>query len=400
MKRMKIAIPKERRKHENRVALSPEVVEKLLKQGHDITVQTKAGEASSMTDEAYQEAGARIEKTYEKTVEQADLVIKVQPPCSQDDGEIDELSALPDGCTLLGILAPYVHQNLFPLYQQKKMTCFSLDLAPRITRAQSMDVMSSQSNLGGYRAVIEAANAFNRAFPMMMTAAGTVPPARALILGAGVAGLQAIATAKRLGAIVSAFDVRESAKEQVESLGGRFIAVSAEEPTEDTGGYAKEMGANYKARQSDKIKEALSQHDIVITTALIPGLPAPKLVTKEMIKVMKPGSILVDMAVEAGGNCEVSRLGQIYTTDNGVKIIGYPNLPSRVPRDASSLYARNIKSFLDVAFPEDSQPSEAVYEDDIVKATLLVKSGSVVHENFKKEIQAQRDSEKNERKPS
>ncbi len=380
---MKIAVPKERRDHENRVSLSPEVVKKLSDLGHTITIETGAGLASSMTDKAYTEAGATIASDYNNTVKTADLIIKVQPPRVSQKDAIDEISPLPEKSCLLGILAPYVHRDLFEPYNKKKLTCFSLDMAPRITRAQSMDVLSSQSNLGGYRAVVEAVAAFNRAFPMMMTAAGTVPPARVLILGAGVAGLQAIATAKRLGAIVSAFDVRESAKEQVESLGASFISVPSDKDAEDSKGYAKEMDETYKARQSDRIKEALIAHDVVITTALIPGLPAPLLIKNDMIQNMKPGSIIVDMAVEAGGNCEASELGKIIETEEGIQIIGYPNLPSRVPKDASALYARNILSFLEVAISEESGAINLTSEDEIVTSTLLTLKGQTVHENFK-----------------
>lgn len=380
---MRIAVPKERRPHETRVSLSPEVVRKLVAKGHTVTVEKGAGTPSSMRDEAYQEAGATLAETYDETVQTAELVIKVQPPLASEDKGQDEITALPEGCCLLGILAPYAHQDLFAAYDRKKITSFALDLAPRITRAQSMDVLSSQSNLGGYRAVIEAATAFNRAFPMMMTAAGTVPPARVLILGAGVAGLQALATAKRLGAIVSAFDVRESAREQVESLGASFISVPTEESAEDSRGYAKQMDSAYQERQSAQIQEALARHDIVITTALIPGLPAPILITTPMLKEMKPGSIIVDMAVEAGGNCEASRIGEIFETPEGIKIIGYPNLPSRVPRDASALYARNMASFLDVILSDDRGSLNFASQDEILKATLLTKEGTLVHENFR-----------------
>lgn len=388
---MKISVPKERRDHETRVALSPEIVKKLVAQGHTVCVEKGAGFKASMPDHAYADAGATLVGGYDATVKDADLVIKVQPPLSPQNKLYDEISPLPEGCTILGILAPYVHENLFHAYAEKKLTCFSLDLAPRITRAQSMDVLSSQSNLGGYRAVIEAAEAFNRAFPLMMTAAGTVPPARVLILGAGVAGLQAIATAKRLGAIVSAFDVRETAKEQVESLGARFISVEAEEQAEDQSGYAKEMSQSYKTRQSDRIREALEQHDIVISTALIPGLPAPVLISREMLDIMKPGSIIVDMAVEAGGNCEASKLGKVVETPHGVKVIGYPNLPSRVPKDASALYARNILSFLEAALNDTKTDFELESDDAIIKATLLTKRGDIVHENFRAKMLGQND---------
>lgn len=385
---MKISVVKERRAHETRVALSPEVVQKLVAQGHEVILEQGAGDHSNMTDAAYQEAGACVVESYEKAVKNTELLIKIQPPCSPEHSKFDEISPLPEGCMLIGILAPYVHRNLFSYYEKKKMTCFSLDLAPRTTQVQSMDVLSSQSNLGGYRAVIEAAAAFNRAFPLMMTAAGTVPPARVLILGAGVAGLQAITTAKRLGAIVTAFDVRESVKKEVEALGARFICVPTKATTEDAQGYATEMEAAYKAQQAVMIQEALLHHDIIISTALIPGLPAPLLITHDMVKKMKPGSVIVDMAVEAGGNCADTQMGKIIDTPQGIKILGYPNLASRVPRDASALYARNILSFLEVALIQIGNTYDLNLDQEIVNATLLVKEGAVVQKGFQKALSA------------
>jgi NAD(P) transhydrogenase subunit alpha len=273
------------------------------------------------------------------------------------------------------MLQPYTKQELIEIYNKRKITAFALELAPRITRAQSIDVLSSQSNLSGYRAVIEAANSFERAFPMMMTAAGTIAPARVLILGAGVAGLQAVATAKRLGAIVSVFDVRAAAKEQVESLGGTFVEVDSQETGEAAGGYAKEMSEDYKVRQAAKIKEVLQKSDIAISTALIPGKPAPRLLTADMIKGMKPGSVIVDLAVESGGNCEGSVLGKIVEKD-GVKIIGYANMPGRIPTDASAVYARNILNLLTLCVDKESKSLKINWEDEIIQAIALTRDGN------------------------
>ena len=272
------------------------------------------------------------------------------------------------------MLNPHQNADLIDAYNKRKITAFSLELAPRITRAQALDVLSSQSNLAGYRAVIEAASVFTRAFPMMMTAAGTIPPARVMILGAGVAGLQALATAKRLGAIVSVFDVRAAAKEQVESLGGTFVEVDSDESGEGTGGYAKEMSDAYKARQAAKIKEVLQKSDIAISTALIPGRPAPRLLTADMVKGMKPGSVIVDLAVESGGNCEGSVVGEVINKD-GVSIIGYANMPGRIPTDASALYARNLLHLLTLCVDKDKKTLALNWEDEIIQAIALTHDG-------------------------
>jgi NAD(P) transhydrogenase subunit alpha len=365
---MKLAVLKERRSGESRVAATPETVKKLMALGFDVSVEKGAGEGSHIPDEAYANAGAKIESTVKKVLEGAQVILKVLAPMEE------EISTLPEGALLLGILQPYTMQNLLPAYNKQKLTTFALELLPRISRAQAMDVLSSQSNLAGYRAVIEASTAFERAFPMMMTAAGTIAPARVLILGAGVAGLQAVATAKRLGAIVSVFDVRAAAKEQVESLGASFVEVESKETGEAAGGYAKEMSDEYKALQAAKIKEILGKSDIAISTALIPGKPAPRLITKEMIEGMKPGSIIVDLAVEAGGNVEGSELNKIVEK-KGVKIIGYPNMAGRIPTDASSVYARNLLNLLAICVDSQAKSLKINWEDEIIQAITLTHAG-------------------------
>jgi NAD(P) transhydrogenase subunit alpha len=376
---MKIAIPKERRPYEARVAATPETVKRFTEAGHHVSIEKGAGEGSGFSDQAYEVAGAHIVATYADTVKGADVVLKVQRPLTAEEGT-DELTPL-SGTILVGLLAPYSSRALLPQYARHNITAIALEMLPRISRAQTMDALSSQTNLAGYRAVIEVGYLFNRAFPMMMTAAGTIAPARVLVLGAGVAGLQAIATAKRLGAVVSAFDVREAAKEQVESLGATFISVKAHSTGDDGRGYAKKMDEEYQARQSDRIKTALKNHDIVITTAQIPGMEAPVLITAPMVDVMKPGSIILDLAVESGGNCAVSKLGEVVTY-NGIKIIGYPNLPSRIAYDASALYARNLFNFLMLLVPKEASQPQFNFEDQIIKGVTLVFQGHIMHEAF------------------
>jgi NAD(P) transhydrogenase subunit alpha len=374
---VQLTVLKERRIYETRVAATPETVKKLIALGFQVVVEKGAGESAHYPDKAYEEAGATLAPNAKKALEKADVVLKVGPPMTKEDGGEDEVSLLPEGTLLLGILQPHGKQALLEGYNKRKITAFALELAPRITRAQAMDVLSSQSNLAGYRAVIEATNNFERAFPMMMTAAGTIAPARVLILGAGVAGLQAIATAKRLGAIVSVFDVRAAAKEQVQSLGGTFVEVESQETGEAAGGYAKEMSEDYKARQAAKIKEVLQKSDIAITTALIPGKPAPRLLTKDMVKGMKPGSVIVDLAVESGGNCEGSEIGKVVDVD-GVKIIGYANMPGRIPTDASAVYARNLLNLLTLCVDKDSKSLNINWEDEIIQAIALTRDGKTV----------------------
>lgn len=375
---MKIAVLKERTPNETRVAATPDTVKQLTSLGATVFIECGAGEPSAITDEEYRDAGAKVSKEAMQFLAQADIVLKVQPPLSK--GDIDELTPIKNGAILIGMLDPYNNKETVEKYAEREITSFSMEFMPRITRAQNMDVLSSQSNLAGYRAVIDAVHEFGKATPMMMTAAGTVPPAKVFILGAGVAGLQAIATARRLGAIVSATDVRPVAKEQVESLGAKFVTVAAEETenAETKGGYAKEMSADYLKRQQELVHETLKKQDIAICTALIPGKPAPVLITEQMVQDMKPGSIIVDLAVGAGGNCPLSKKGKIVVK-NGVKIIGYDNVPSRIPVDASRLYSKNLLNFLTSLIDQDNQKLAVNFDDEIVQATLLTKEGSVVH---------------------
>ena len=380
---MKIAIPKERRAFECRVAAIPETVKKMIAMGHQVIIEQDAGVASSISDAAFEKAGAYIALNYTDTVKDADIILKVQRPLTDDEGN-DEISSLSKNTTLIGLLAPYQNRDRFR-YAEHGINAVALEMMPRITRAQSMDVLSSQANLAGYQAVIEACYLFDRAFPMMMTAAGTIPPARVLILGAGVAGLQAIATAKRLGAIVSAFDVRDAAKEQVESLGATFISVqsSADSNTskDDGRGYAQKMSQDYQMRQADLIHNTLKTNDIIITTAQIPGIKAPVLITENMVNDMKEGSIIIDLAIESGGNCALSQVNHIIN-HKGIKIVGHANMPSRIAQDASSLYARNVFNFLKLLVPQDAQHAQFNFDDQIIKDVTLTQDGKVIHETF------------------
>lgn len=377
---MRISIAKERRPHERRVAASPDTVRRLAGMGLEVLVESGAGVASSFPDDAYVGAGAQIAPNAAAALGGGGIVLKVQRPLRAGDGELDELALMQPGTILLGLLQPLQHGEDVEAYARAKITTFAMELIPRITRAQSMDVLSSQSNLAGYRVVLEAANAFGRAFPMMMTAAGTIPPARVLVMGAGVAGLQAIATARRLGAVVSATDVRLAAKEQVESLGASFLAVDLEamKAMETAGGYAKEMGEDFARRQREHVAEALRKIDIVICTALVPGRRAPTLITREMVAAMRPGSVIVDLAVEQGGNVEGSEPERVVTAANGVTILGHVNVPSRIPVDASQLYARNLLAFLGLLIDKEGN-LKIDLSDEIVKATLLTRDGRVVH---------------------
>ncbi len=381
---MKIAVLKERRRHEKRVAATPETVKKFIALGASVTVETGAGLAAAQPDDAYRAAGAEIAPTAAAALKDAALVLKVQRPLTAaevaaGDGDLDELALIPKGAALVGLLAPYGGDHVQG-FATAGITSFAMEFVPRITRAQVMDVLSSQANLSGYKAVLDAAAEFGRAFPMMMTAAGTVPPARVLVMGAGVAGLQAIATARRLGAVVSATDVRPAAKEQVESLGATFVMVESEETkqAETSGGYAREMSEDYKRRQAELIAETIKKQDIVICTALIPGRKAPVLVTEEMLKTMKPGAVVVDLAVEQGGNCALSEPGKVVEA-HGVKIIGHANVPSRIAVDASALYARNLYAFVAAMVDKDSKALVPNREDEIVKASLLTLDGQVVN---------------------
>src|SRR5215510_11183202 len=381
---MKIGIPRERRPNEARVAVSPDTVKKLVALGAEVMIETGAGAGSAVPDGAYAAAGARIAVDEADSLRDADIVLKVQRPLTAAEGGPDELALLKSGAMLIGILAPYASKDQVAAYAAQGVNAFAMEFLPRITRAQTMDVLSSQANLAGYRAVIEAAAVFGRAFPMMMTAAGTVPAARVMVMGAGVAGLQAIATARRLGAVVSATDVRPAAKEQVQSLGATFVAVEDEEfkQAETAGGYAKEMSDSYKAKQAALTAETIKKQDIVITTALIPGRPAPVLVNEEMVKSMKPGSVIVDLAVEQGGNCPLSEMGKVVQK-HGVKLVGHANVPSRLAADASGLYARNLLNFLTLLIDKESKGLKINWEDEIVKGVALTRDGQIIHPNFK-----------------
>ena len=381
---MKVAIARERRAGERRVAASPETVKKLKALGLEIAVESGAGAGASFSDQAYAEAGAVIEADPKVLFGDADIVLKVQRPLIGAEGELDELALLKAGALLIGILSPHGAPEALKAYAAAGVNAFAMELVPRITRAQAMDVLSSQSNLAGYRAVLDASYEFGRAFPMMMTAAGTVPPARCLIMGVGVAGLQAIATARRLGAIVSATDVRPAVKEQVQSLGATFVAVEDEEfkQAETAGGYAKAMSAEYQAKQAALIAETIKKQDIVITTALIPGRKAPVLISAEMVASMKPGSVIIDLAVEQGGNVEGAAPGLIVTTANGVRIVGHLNVPSRIAVDASALYARNLFNLLQSFVDKKSGAFAIPWSDEIVKGIALTRDGQIIHPVF------------------
>jgi H+-translocating NAD(P) transhydrogenase subunit alpha len=377
---MKVSIAKERRAQERRVAATPDTAKRLVGMGLEVVVESGAGAGGSFPDSAYEAAGAKIAADAAAALGAGDIVLKVQRPLRQGDGALDEVALMKRGAVLIGMLQPLQQRADVEAYARAGLTAFAMELVPRITRAQSMDVLSSQANLAGYRAVLDAATEFGRAMPMMMTAAGTIPPARVLVMGAGVAGLQAIATARRLGGVVSATDVRFAAKEQVESLGATFLAVDIEamKAMETTGGYAKEMGEDFARRQREHVTEALRKIDIVICTALIPGRKAPVLITRQMVAAMRPGSVIVDLAVEQGGNVEGSEFGKTVTTPNGVTIVGHANVPSRIAVDASQLYAKNLLAFLGLLIDKDKQ-LKIDTGDEIVKATLLTRDGKIVH---------------------
>ncbi|HZB93479.1 MAG TPA: Re/Si-specific NAD(P)(+) transhydrogenase subunit alpha [Stellaceae bacterium] len=377
---MKISIAKERRPDERRVACSPDTAKRLIGQGHEVLVEAGAGLASAYPDAAYEAAGAAIAADTAAALGGGDVLLKVQRPLRAGEGAVDELALMRRGMVLVGLLQPLQRREDIDAYAKAGITAFAMELVPRITRAQSMDVLSSQANLAGYKAVLDAAGEFGRAMPMMMTAAGTIAPARVLVMGAGVAGLQAIATARRLGAVVSATDVRYAAKEQVESLGASFLAVDpdAMKAMETAGGYAKEMGEDFARRQREHVTEALKKTDIVICTALVPGRKAPVLITRAMVAVMRPGSVIVDLAVEQGGNVEGSELGKTVQSGNGVSIIGHANVPSRIAVDASQLYARNLLAFL-ALITDKEKHLKIDTADEIVKAALLTRDGAVVH---------------------
>ena len=373
-----IAVTKERRAGETRVGAVPETVKKLIGQGFAVTVEAGAGLAASYPDADYATAGATVAKTLKDTLAKADILLKVRGP------EAEEIAALKAGTIVVALLNAYNERPALDALAKAGAVAFAMEFVPRITRAQVMDALSSQANLAGYRAVIEGAEAFGKAMPMMMTAAGTVAAAKVFIMGVGVAGLQAIATARRLGAVVTATDVRPATKEQVESLGAKFLAVEDEEfkNAQTTGGYAKEMSEAYQAKQAELVSSHIAKQDMVITTALIPGRPAPRLVSASQVATLRPGSVIVDLAIEQGGNVEGAKLGQVAVTANGVKILGVPNLPGRIPADASALYARNLMAFAGLLLDKDGQFAPD-YEDEILKAALVARSGAVVHPQLK-----------------
>ena len=371
---MRIAVAREIDASENRVAATPETVKKMKGLGADVAVEPNAGRKSGIPDAEFVAAGATVTN---EAVKHADVVLKVRRPAAS------ELARYKKGALVIAMMDPYGEDAALKAMADAGIIAFAMELLPRITRAQVMDVLSSQANLAGYRAVIDAAAEYGRAFPMMMTAAGTVPAAKVFVMGAGVAGLQAIATARRLGAIVTATDVRPAAKEQVESLGAKFIAVEDEEfkQAETAGGYAKEMSKEYQAKQAALVSEHIKKQDIVITTALIPGRPAPRLISRDMVACMRAGAVIVDLAVERGGNCELARAGEVVES-SGVKIVGHHNVPSRIAASASSLYAKNVFAFLEILVDKNAKALAINWDDEIIKATVLTRDGAVVHPNF------------------
>jgi NAD(P) transhydrogenase subunit alpha len=371
---MRIAIAREMDAGEPRVAATPDTVKKLKALGAEVAVARGAGAASGIPDAEFEAAGATVADNVTKD---ADVVLKVRRPAA------GELADYKKGALVIAIMDPYGNEAALRQMAEAGLSAFAMELMPRITRAQSMDVLSSQANLAGYRAVIDAAEEYGRALPMMMTAAGTVPAAKVFVMGVGVAGLQAIATARRLGAVVTATDVRPATKEQVESLGAKFLAVEDEEfkNAQTAGGYAKEMSKEYQAKQAALVAEHIKKQDIVITTALIPGRPAPRLVTKEMVASMRPGSVIVDLAVERGGNVEGVRPGEVAQAGN-VRIVGHLNMPGRLAASASALYAKNLLTFLETMIDKKEKKLAVDWNDELVKATLLTRDGAVVHPNF------------------
>jgi len=372
---MLIGVVAETDPHETRVAASAETVKKFIGLGAEVAIERGAGQGAGIPDADYAAAGARLVSAAEAFG--ADIILKVRRPSGV------ELAQIKRGALVVASMDPYGHQDAIEAMAQAGVAAFAMELMPRITRAQSMDVLSSQANLAGYRAVIDAASEYGRVLPMMMTPAGTVPAAKAFIMGVGVAGLQAIATARRLGAVVTATDVRPATKEQVESLGAKFVAVEDEEfkQAETKGGYAKEMSDAYKAKQAALVAAHIAKQDIVITTALIPGRPAPRLVSADMVKSMRAGSVIVDLAVERGGNCELARVGEVVVADNGVRIVGNSNV-TRLASSASALYARNLYAFVETLIDKAAKAIAVNWDDELVKATCLTRDGAITHPNF------------------
>ena len=379
---MQIAILKERRPHETRVAAAPDTIEKLVAQGHDVVIEAGAGSGAAFSDDAFSQAGAKIAATAAQTVKGAAVVLKVQRPLAS------ELSLFKPGQSLICHAAALSDKAIVSGLAKAGVRLFALELLPRITRAQSMDILSSQANMAGYKAVLDALEYFARAVPMMSTAAGRVTPANVFVMGVGVAGLQAIATAKRLGAVVYATDVRPATKEQVQSLGGKFVAVENDEfaAAQTAGGYAKEMSESYKRAQAALVAETIQEMDIVITTALIPGRPAPVLVSADHVKSMRPGSVIVDLAVEAGGNCPLSEYGKVVTK-HGVTLVGHANFPARVAQTTSQLFARNLLNFLAPMTDKESKQLAPDMEDEIVRGTMVTDGGKIIHETVLNQYQ-------------
>jgi NAD(P) transhydrogenase subunit alpha len=375
---MRIAVPAEAKGVETRVAATPETVKKFIGVGASVSIEKGAGLEAGISDADFEAAGATIARSAKDAMKDADIVLKVRRPADA------EMKNLKSGAIVVAIMDPYGQEAALAGLAKAGVSAFAMEFMPRITRAQVMDVLSSQANLAGYRAVIDGAAEYGRALPMMMTAAGTVPAARIFIMGVGVAGLQAIATARRMGAVVTATDVRPATKEQVESLGAKFLAVEDDEfrQAQTAGGYAKEMSKEYQAKQAELTASHIAKQDIVITTALIPGRPAPRLVTRAMVESMKAGSVIIDLAVERGGNCELARPGEIVVTDNGVRIVGHLNVPGRLAATSSALYAKNLYAFVETMIDKKEQALAVNWDDELVKATLLTRDGAVVHPNF------------------
>jgi len=370
---MRVGIPKEVREHERRVAATPETVKRLVGQGHEVMVEAGAGWGAAITDDAYKNAGAEIGD--KNAAFGADLVFKVAAPIDE------EVALFKDGGVLIGMLNPYNNRDLVQKLAERNVTSFALELLPRTTRAQDKDVLSSQANLAGYRAVIEAMAAYSRVMPMMMTAAGTVTPAKLFVVGAGVAGLQAIATGRRMGAVVSATDVRPAAREEIASLGAKFVGYVPDDGA-GKGGYARALTEDEQKEQAKMVAEHIKSQDIVVTTAQIPGRSAPRIVSMDMVKSMKPGSVVFDMAVETGGNVEGSQVGEEVETENGARILGVPNIPARIAPATSTLYAKNLFNFVKLLVDEEHKTLAVNKDDDLIAGTLLTENGAVVHPNF------------------
>ena len=379
---MRLAVLKERRASETRVAATPETVKRLIGLGLTVTVEAGAGSGASISDDDFAAAGAEIAADAAAALAGAGIVFAVQAPLPE------QIAQIPPGALLVCTANAFANPNLVSSLANAGIDTAAMELLPRITRAQSMDVLSSQANLAGYRAVIEASAAFHRGFPMMMTAAGTVPPARVFVIGAGVAGLQAIATARRLGAIVSATDVRPAAKEEIKSLGATFVGVEDEETASQTSAYAREMSDAFRRKQAELMSSTVSKNDIIICTALLMGRRAPVIVTAAMVASMRPGSVIVDLASDAGGNCEATEPGDSVTTENGVTILGWYNWPGRIPVAASALYARNLLTFLTTFWDKEAQAPDLPPDDEIIKGVMLTRGGAVVHPSFLEAPQA------------